>query len=145
MQYTEFLDLVQQHAGLNSPARAATVTRATLRTLAERIQGDSANNLASQLPLGLAVLLRRPAGLTGGQFPVDEFVRRVAERADLESAEAIRELRIVLQELSIAVSQGQIDRIWAELPGEYLNLLEPTSNSGRAGSIRANRTGEAQA
>ena len=76
MQYTEFLDLVQQHAGLNSPACSATVTRATLRTFAERIH---------------------------------------------------------------------IEHIWAELPGEYPTLFEPTAISGRAESIRANRIDEAQA
>ena len=140
MQYDDFLALVQEHAGLNSRTRALDITRATLETLAERIEADTADNVASQLPPGIARFLRNRKGGTGERFPVDEFVRRVADRADIDSDEAIRELRIVLQALTEAVTEGQVNHLWAELPGEYLSLFEPTRNSGRAGAIRAEGT-----
>jgi uncharacterized protein (DUF2267 family) len=140
MQYDDFLALVQEHAGLNSRTRALDITRATLETLAERIDADTADNVASQLPPGIARFLRNRTGGAGERFPVDEFVRRVADRADIESDEAIRELRIVLQSLTEAVTEGQVNHLWAELPGEYLSLFEPTRNSGRAGAIRAEGT-----
>ncbi len=135
MQYDDFLALVQEHAGLNSRTRALDITRATLETLAERVGADTADNVASQLPPGIARFLRNRTGGAGESFRVDEFVRRVAERADIDSDEAIRELRIVLQSLAEAVTEGQVNHLWAELPGEYLSLFEPTQNSGRAGAI----------
>jgi len=135
MQYDDFLALVQEHAGLNSRTRALDITRATLETLAERVDADTADNVASQLPPGIARFLRQRGGGTGERFPVDEFVHRVAERADIESDEAIRELRIVLQALTEAVTEGQVNQLWAQLPGDYLSLFEPTQNSGRRGRI----------
>ena len=140
MQYDDFLALVQEHAGLNSRTRALDVTRATLETLAERVEAATADNVASQLPPGIARFLRNRTGGAGESFPVDEFVRRVAERADIDSDEAVRELRIVLQSLAEAVTEGQVNHLWAELPGEYLSLFEPTQNSGRAGAITSQRS-----
>ena len=140
MQYDDFLALVQEHAGLNSRTRALDITRATLETLAERVTADTADNVASQLPPGIARFLRNRSGDAGERFAVDEFVHRVAERADIESDEAIRELRIVLQALTGAVTEGQVNHLWAELPGEYLSLFQPTQNSGRAGAITTEGT-----
>jgi len=137
MQYDEFLALVQEQAGLNSHTRAADITHATLETLAERIEADTADNLASQLPPGIARFLRNRNGGAVEKFPVDEFVRRVAHRADIESDEAIRELRVVLQALTEAVTEGQVNHLWAELPGEYLSLFEPARNSSRRGTLSA--------
>lgn len=127
MQYDGFLALVQERANLNSHVRAAAITRATLETLAERVQGDTANNLASQLPPELAMSLRRPPGSNGERFPVDEFTRRVAERADLEPDQAIVQLRAVLRAVRAAVTEGETNHLWAELPGEFLSLFEESS------------------
>ncbi len=128
MQYNDLLTLVQERANLGSRAEAGAITRATLETLAERVQGDSANNLASELPRELATLMQRQPGTTGEQFPVDEFTRRVAERANIESDQAIRQLRVVLEALRAAESEGAINHLWAELPGEYLSLFEENPN-----------------
>lgn len=133
MQYDDLLILVQERANLGSRAAADAITRATLETLAERIQGDSANNLASQLPRELAVLMQRQPGTTGEQFPVDEFTRRVADRANIESDQAILQLRVVLEAVRAAISEGATNHLWAELPGEYLSLFQeqplPTESS----------------
>ena len=50
MEFEEFIAQVAQKAGL-SEEDAATLTRATLATLAERITGGEAQDLAAQLPL----------------------------------------------------------------------------------------------
>jgi uncharacterized protein (DUF2267 family) len=69
--------LVSQHAevGLESAERA---TRAVLQTLAERIAGGEARDLAERLPPQLAPWLAtdEPAE----RFSMDEFIRRVAQR-----------------------------------------------------------------
>lgn len=137
MQYDDFLALVQEQAGLNSRTRAADVTHATLETLAERIDADTADNLASQLPPGIARFLRNRSGGAVETFSVDEFVRRVAHRADIESDEAIREMRCVLRALTEAVTEVQVNQLRAELPGEYLSLFEPTRNPVRHDAVSA--------
>ena len=58
MQYQEFIERVQQRAGLPSFAAAEAATRATLTTLGEYLTGGEGLNLASQLPQGLAEPLR---------------------------------------------------------------------------------------
>jgi uncharacterized protein (DUF2267 family) len=136
MQYDDFVSFVQERANLPNRAHAVTIIHATLQTLAERIQGDTANNLASQLPPELAAFVHRPAGITGEPFRVDEFTQRIADRANLELDEAVREIRIVLQTLPAAIAEGQINHLWAELPGEYLTLFEETRDAGRPGTIR---------
>lgn len=136
MQYDDFLATVQERDNLDSREYAAAITRATLETLAERVQGDSANNLASQLPHELAVMLQRAPGSTGEQFPVDEFIRRIAERADIESDQAILQVRGVLEALSVSVSEGQVNHLWAELPGEYLSLWEPARDKASTDAVR---------
>lgn len=127
MNYTEFLALVQERANLDSHTRAAAVTRATLETLSERVQGDTATNLASQLPPELGISLRCAPGSKGERFPVDEFTRRVADRADLEPDQAYAQARAVLRAVRAAVTDGESNHLWSELPGEYLSLFQETS------------------
>lgn len=142
MNYNDLVTLVQERANLDNHALASAITRATLETLAERVQGNSANNLASQLPRELAVLVQREPGTTGEPFPVDEFTRRVAERADMDSDQAIRQLRVVLEALRASVSEGAINHLWAELPGEYLSLFDDdphTRNAAEREEVPADR------
>ncbi len=128
MDYNDFITLVQERANLDNRTLAAAITSATLATLAERVQGDGANNLASELPRELAMLLQRQPGTPGEKFPVDEFTRRVAERANIDTDQAILQLRVVLEALRAGVSEGATNHLWAELPGEYLSLFQEPSN-----------------
>ena len=54
MKYDEFIGQVQHRAGLGSHTEAECATRATLETLAERLAGGEAHDLAAQLPPELA-------------------------------------------------------------------------------------------
>lgn len=49
MRYDEFIGQVQHRAGLGSHAEAERATRATLETLAERLAGGEAHDLAARL------------------------------------------------------------------------------------------------
>ena len=70
-----FITIVRQYSG-GSYEDAERATRATLRTLGERIDRGQARQLAAQLPPELAPWM---ATSTPAQpFDVDEFVRRVA-------------------------------------------------------------------
>ncbi|GAB3957055.1 hypothetical protein GCM10027614_71340 [Micromonospora vulcania] len=65
MNDNEFLALVATRSGMSSQ-QATAVTQATLTTLAERIDGGEARDLASQLPAGLqgtpSAAARPPSG-----------------------------------------------------------------------------------
>ncbi|RAM52187.1 MAG: DUF2267 domain-containing protein, partial [Hapalosiphonaceae cyanobacterium JJU2] len=58
MKYDEFIRHVQSVAQLDTREETERATRATLETIKERIVGDEAKDLASQLPKELAECLR---------------------------------------------------------------------------------------
>lgn len=79
MKYDEFIKHVQTVAQLNSRQEADRATRATLETIKERIVGDEAKDLASQLPKELAEYLHGREGQNGDFFKL-EFIRRMSEK-----------------------------------------------------------------
>src|SRR4051812_35856203 len=78
MDYATFTRTTAERAGVPEET-AERIEHATLRTLADRISGGEAQDLAAQLPARLQDD-RRPPREEAGAFGVDEFVRRVAER-----------------------------------------------------------------
>jgi len=130
MHYDEFVARLRRRAGLQSSEQASEALAAILRTFGERIQSDTARNLADQLPPELAGYLIRPSDLPGERFDVDEFLGRVAERARLEYQEARRVTRAVLDVLVEAVAPGEIKHLWNELPREYLDLYAGAAPHG---------------
>lgn len=122
MQYDDFIDRVQQRAGLNSQEGAARAVRATLETLGERLSRVETRQLATQLPKELQVYLhpRQESQI----FSLDEFFNRVSARAHVRWAEAVDQARAVLGVLREAVSAGEIDDVRLELAPDYDALFE---------------------
>jgi uncharacterized protein (DUF2267 family) len=121
VEYTEFIDLVARGARIDRES-AERATRATLQTLAERIDEGESRDLASELPpaLGALVATSSPAE----RFDVHEFIRRVAERAELEPRVAERRAAVVFTALGLAVSPKELHDLLEELPTpEYSRLL----------------------
>ena len=121
MDYEPFVVRVEQRADVGRE-RAEALIQATLRTLAERISGGEAREVAEQLPAEL-----RPA-LTGAEeaperFEVDEFVRRVADRSGEDSAKAAAGARAVMITLREAVPRREFDGVTTQLPKDFLELL----------------------
>ena len=125
MKHDELIGQVQHHARLASRGEAEVATRATLETLAERLAGGEAEDLASQLPRGIAEYLRTGQAGTGQHFPVEEFFQRVSQREGVDVAKAIYHARAVIAVLYEAVSPGEMADIRAQLPVEYARLFEP--------------------
>lgn len=126
MHYVEFLNRVQEHAGLDARADAERAVRATFETLAERVTQGATTNLAAQLPREIAqYLLRR--GPEVKELSPDEFWEHVAEREGTDTVTAIRHARAVFQTLDEAVSAGEIDDFRAELPSGLKRFLEPAT------------------
>ena len=123
MQYEEFLNKVQDRLGPAQPDEARLAIIATLETLGERISGGEASYLAEQLPEELKEPLHQ-AGEDNEEFSLDEFLRRVGEREDVEADEAREHVSAVMTVLTEAVSGGELDNIRAQLPQEFEPLFE---------------------
>ena len=127
MKHDEFIGQVQHRARLSSRGAAERATRATLETLAERLAGGEAKDLAAQLPLEIAEHLRGQWSALGERFSLDEFFRRVSLREGIDLSDAVFHARAVIEVLSEAVSRGEMDDVRAQLPTEFDRLFESGS------------------
>jgi uncharacterized protein (DUF2267 family) len=121
VQYEEFIAKVAERAGVERE-QAEALTVATLQTLAERITGGEAEDLAAQLPGPLKSALPERPGGTAEAFDLDEFERRVADRAGVPQDSVEAGIRAVFQTLSEAVSGGEFNEILTQLPNEFRPL-----------------------
>jgi uncharacterized protein (DUF2267 family) len=123
MDYQTFTRTAAERAGMPEPT-AERVEHATLRTLADRISGGEAKDLAAQLPGPLKEDLEKPRE-EAESFDVDEFVRRVAERGHVAPEEARTGAVAVLTTVREAVTPGEFDDVLSQLPQEYRELVGP--------------------
>lgn len=125
MQYEEFIFRVQSLAGLDAAEDARVVSQAAITTLGECLTTEEAEDLASQLPKGLKEYLTeenyssRAAG-----YSLEEFYRRVGERAGLHLGEAKSRSRAVAQALEDAVSETEVQDMRALLPSDLDSLFQ---------------------
>jgi uncharacterized protein (DUF2267 family) len=115
MDFEQFVNLVANRADVAGWDRTQALINGTLRTLAERISGGEARDLAAQLPEEFKPSLS-DAEETAETFTVDEFVRRVAERAGVGDDTALKGARAVMATVRDAVTSGEWDDIIAQLP-----------------------------
>jgi uncharacterized protein (DUF2267 family) len=125
MEYEEFIARVAQDADV-SEEDAATLTRATLATLAERITGGEAQDLAAQLPAPLKTALIS-AHENAEPFNVKEFVDRTAQRAGTDPDVAKVAIVAVLATLRDAVTPGELDDVLSQLPAAFHRLAAARS------------------
>ena len=121
MNDREFFHSVADRSVL-SREEAADLTRATLQTLADRLSGGEARDLAAELPEPLAQALR-----TGDEaaksFDLEEFVRRVSEHTGLTAKETERGVRAVLMTVRDVADGGEYGEMMSQLPQEFRALV----------------------
>ena len=117
MKYNEFIARVADGVGV-SESVAQELARAVLATLAERITGGEARDLAEQLPLPLQNSLL-PAQEEAEAFDFVEFVRRVADRTGTDFSVAEMAVNVVLATLRDAVTPGEFDDVISQLPDDF--------------------------
>lgn len=135
MVYEDFIDAVARRAGVPAD-QAATIARATLETLADRISGGEAEDLADQLPRGLDDHLRKPPTRENAEpFGLGDFVQRVKVRAGVDTALASAGVRAVLTTLREAVAGDEFEDMVAQLPKEFWEVIQPVGSQagGRRG------------
>ena len=124
MKYEEFIAQVRRRARLATSEEAEKATKATLETLAGRLQGNEAAQLAAQLPQEIALYLQPGYAGIGDSYGLDEFFRRIGEREEVESSESMFHARVVCALLSEAVSVGEMDDVRAQLPPDFAKLFD---------------------
>jgi uncharacterized protein (DUF2267 family) len=120
IDYDAIIEFVERAAGVDRE-RAERALRATLQTLAERISGGEARQLAAQLPPELSPWLN--SATRAESFQVDEFLRRIATREEVDLPTAERDARIVLAALARAVSPRELHDVASELSKSFAPLL----------------------
>ena len=122
MHEDEFIETVRQEASLDSADAAREATDATLRTLGERISDGEVDDIADQLPEGIAAPLVEAGGGPAEPLSLEEFTRRVDDRADVD-AEAVVATRAVATALDEATDELGPAR--EQLPTEFDVVTEP--------------------
>ena len=123
-----FIDKVAERAGVPEDT-AWLLTEGTLRTLADRISGGEAEDLAERVPDRLRpylIKLTEPAA----PFSYDEFMLRVAERAGVDWPTAELGVAAVLSALHETVGHKEFTDAMAQLPREFHELVA-TASAGR--------------
>jgi uncharacterized protein (DUF2267 family) len=106
-----------------TPEDAERAACATLETLSELLTWGLASELAQDLPdEARAWLLAVPDGELS-HFHADEFVRRVAERGQLDGETAGRQAGAVLSTLARVVPRRTWDEVIDRLPNDYRPLM----------------------
>ena len=134
MKYDEFIAQVRRRTHLATTEEAERATRATLLTLAERIEIDEVKDLVSQLPQELALYMQSPTMGIAVSFSLDEFFHRVSEREGVALADATFHARVVTALLSEVVTVGEIEDVRAQLPPDFAKLFE-VENEGEVPEI----------
>jgi uncharacterized protein (DUF2267 family) len=115
------LSTVEQVAG-STREEAERALEATLRTLAERITGGEARDVADHLPKEVRRLLSDTPE-EAERFGLDEFYRRVAEREGVDRRTAAAHARAVFVALGVAVAPGELRDMAAQLPRDFEPFL----------------------
>jgi uncharacterized protein (DUF2267 family) len=107
------------------PDAAVRATEAVLETLAERIAAGEVEDLISRLAVGLHPPLkrgeqRRPEATA---MPVEEFLRRIAEREGVSVREEPEHARAVFTTLREAVGDEEYFDVTVQLPDDYQAVL----------------------
>jgi uncharacterized protein (DUF2267 family) len=121
MNHDEFVGQVQHRAHLPSRGDADSIIRATLETLGERLQKESAAHVAAQLPPEIGRHLKGADHFE--HLSLHDFYERVAERENSEFEKAVFHARAVLDTLLEAITPGAVRKLKQQMPAEFQELL----------------------
>ena len=129
MKYDEFIKYVQSLAQVDSKEEAERATFAILEVIRDRMVGDEGKDLASQLPKELGEYLRGREGENGQFFRIEEFIKRVSEKENVELNTAKLHARAVFTVLENAVSPGEFADVRANFSEDYAELFDTISTN----------------
>ena len=127
LSFDELVDRVQGRGGLDRHG-AERALAAALETLAERIAGREADDLAAVLPPELGAPLRRGRDRTGGKaqkMPLDEFLHRIAEREGVAPEDVLDHVQAVFKTIREIVPEKAWSHLLGQLPRDWPDALAP--------------------
>lgn len=119
MQTTEIIELVQERTGNESTQTANDLLIAVLETLAELDLDGAQHDFGAQLPDEYSEVLLHTDRQSQEAFDATEFVRRVADRADITAGQAETWARATLSSLVESVTAGERSDVVQALPNDY--------------------------
>ena len=128
MNYTDFVGQVQHKLEYAQFGQAVRATRAVLTTLGERLQEGEATDLASPLPMEVDRYLTEAEH--GQRFDYQEFLDRVAERENIDRADANYHAQQLLVVISEVVPAGNLEKVDDQLPDDFDPLFELLEAAG---------------
>jgi uncharacterized protein (DUF2267 family) len=121
MEYERFLAHVQERSGIDDRGAAARTAEIVLQALVDRLTGDEARDMLSQLPHELKVAVTVTEAPTG--WTPEEFVAWVAEKLQVSEQEARERIRAVFATLREALSRGEFQDVLEQLDPPFADLL----------------------
>lgn len=121
MQYTEFIQQVKSQSNFESDKQAEQAVEATLETLGERLSRTEQENLAAQVVNELKEMLLKRTDVHS--YDLEEFYNRVSARGDMGYPDAVKRSQAVVNVLTNAISQGEIDDILSEVDEDFGELF----------------------
>ncbi|RBI64405.1 DUF2267 domain-containing protein [halophilic archaeon] len=128
MDYSEFIGQTQHRLELGTQGKTVRAIRAVLTTLGERIQEGEATDLAGPLPMEIDWYLENAD--SGQRFDYDEFVSRVAERANVDQQDANYYAQAVVSLVAEVVPKGELQQVRDQLPDDFDPLWELVGQEG---------------
>jgi uncharacterized protein (DUF2267 family) len=122
MTFDEFVGQVHNQIEASDTGEALSAIRATLQTLAERLHGEEAAHVAAQLPDEIGAYMRLTK--KNDIFDLEEFLERVRKREGVDIRDAAYHTRVVINVLSEALTQGEMDDVRGQLSDDYNPLFE---------------------
>lgn len=121
MDYNQFVQKVQEYAGITSRDDAVQAVQATLETLSERLPRTHREHLAAQLPQELKAYLPRRQNME--YLLLEEFYGRIGNRAKVSYRNAVKYAEAVVRVLREAVAQGELEDILSVFPDDFNELF----------------------
>jgi uncharacterized protein (DUF2267 family)/ribosome-associated translation inhibitor RaiA len=128
MDYDDLVTAVAQEGGI-AFEDAERALRAALETLAERLSGGAARDIADRLPEQLRRFVHD--GDQPDPFGVDEFLHRLGRREGVPADVAARHAVAVFSALGRAVGWDEVRDMNAELPRDFRALLVAAEAAAR--------------
>lgn len=101
---------------------------ATLTTLSTHMTQGQVENFSAQLPDPLKEKVSSSVPQTRRSFSVDQFLHEVQEASGAsDQTEAERIIRAVMGTLEEAITGGDLEDLFSQLPNEFGDLVVPKS------------------
>ena len=133
MDYSHFINGVQERTDSDDRELAVRLTRAAIGTLGERLYRTERHQLLAPLPNQIRRFANdfehpEPSRKVDPHYNLEEYFNRVSARADVRYPQAVRGALAVMDVLKQALGEPAIRDILAQLPQEYHELFgaEPT-------------------